>query len=61
MVSHRCMIDYLPIPVLALAAETVAHEWNLSPAEVLWKAGIVFFFVVLNGFFVAVEFAIVKV
>lgn len=61
MVSHRCMIDHLPIPVLALAAETVAHEWNLSLAEVFWKAGIVFFFVVLNGFFVAVEFAIVKV
>lgn len=43
------------------AAEGVAHEWDLSAAEVAWQAFVVMFFVILNGFFVAAEFAIVKV
>ena len=56
------MNTLLCIPLIAMAASKgVAREWDLSAAEVLWKAGIVMLFVVLNGFFVAVEFAIVKV
>jgi CBS domain containing-hemolysin-like protein len=43
------------------AARPVEHEWNLSAGEVIWSAGLVLFFVLLNAFFVAAEFAIVKV
>jgi CBS domain containing-hemolysin-like protein len=50
------------ISLLALAdAGGVSREWNLSAGEVFWNAGVVMFFVVLNGFFVAAEFALVKV
>ncbi len=37
------------------------HEWNLSAGELFWSATAVLFFVLLNAFFVAAEFAIVKV
>ena len=37
------------------------HEWNLTGGEVVWSAVLVMFFVLLNAFFVAAEFAIVKV
>lgn len=48
--------------LLAFAAEnSVAHEWSVTVGEAAWNATVVLFFVVLNGFFVAVEFALVKV
>lgn len=39
---------------------TVAQEWD-SPGVLLGKLAVILFLVVLNGFFVAAEFAIVKV
>jgi CBS domain containing-hemolysin-like protein len=55
-------MNTLPFPtILAMSAETVAHEWDMTGGEMLWNAGVVLFFVLLNGFFVAAEFAIVKV
>ena len=50
------------IPFLSLAADSpLAREWDLTAGEVVWQATVVMFFVLLNGFFVAAEFAIVKV
>lgn len=43
-----------------LALEPLAHEWD-APGVVLLKIGVVFVLVFLNGFFVASEFALVKV
>jgi CBS domain containing-hemolysin-like protein len=52
----------LSISALALAAEAPpAREWDLSAGQVAFQAAVVLFFVLLNGFFVAAEFAIVKV
>jgi len=52
-------------PFLQLLAmgdsHVVQHEWTLSGAEIAWSAALVLFFVLLNAFFVAAEFAIVKV
>lgn len=50
-------------PVLAMGggSHEVLHEWNLTPTELAWSAALVLFFVLLNAFFVAAEFAIVKV
>ena len=45
---------------VASAAETVAHNWD-SPELLLGKLTIIAALVVLNGFFVAAEFALVKV
>jgi CBS domain containing-hemolysin-like protein len=39
----------------------LVREWNYSGGELLWQASIILFFVLLNGFFVASEFALVKV
>ena len=36
-------------------------EWNLTSGELFWRSIAVLFFVLLNAFFVAAEFAIVKV
>lgn len=36
-------------------------EWHFSPEELAWRTFAVLFFVLLNAFFVAAEFAIVKV
>ena len=53
------------IPILALqsliASDTVAREWMLTPSEIFWNAGVVFFFILLNAFFVAAEYSLVKV
>lgn len=47
---------------LASATEAaVAHEWTTSAGGVVWQILVIMFFVLLNGFFVASEFAIVKV
>lgn len=49
-------------PLLAMGgSHEVLHEWNLTPGELAWSAALVLFFVLLNAFFVAAEFAIVKV
>ena len=47
------------IPLLAV--ETIPHDWDLDAGQMLWSSGIIAFFVLLNAFFVAVEFALVKV
>ncbi len=47
---------------LASAADAaVVSEWTLTGAGFVWQIFLIFFFVLLNGFFVASEFAIVKV
>ncbi len=53
----------LTIPILAAVGGhgEVIREWTASPGEVAWKMAVIMFFVLLNGFFVAAEFAIVKV
>ncbi|MEQ1859338.1 MAG: hemolysin family protein [Chthoniobacteraceae bacterium] len=49
------------IAILASGAqEALAHEWE-SGGTIVWQIAIVIFLVLLNGFFVASEFAIVKV
>ncbi len=55
-----------PTSILSLLAmgggtREVLHEWNLTAGEIGWSAALVLFFVLLNAFFVAAEFAIVKV
>jgi CBS domain containing-hemolysin-like protein len=54
---------FLASELLAMgtASHEVQHEWTLTGAEVAWSAALVLFFVLLNAFFVAAEFAIVKV
>lgn len=48
--------------VLANASEAgVSHEWTVSGSQLLFEAFVILFFVLLNGFFVATEFALVKV
>lgn len=52
----------MAFPVLALAGHgELIKEWDLSGAELTWRSIAVLFFVFLNAFFVAAEFAIVKV
>ena len=49
-------------PLLAFAVDSgVSREWSFTPASLLWQSAVVMFFVLLNAFFVAAEFAIVKV
>jgi CBS domain containing-hemolysin-like protein len=43
------------------AGEAPRHDWDTSASELFWGGFAVFFFVLLNAFFVAAEFAIVKV
>lgn len=47
--------------ILANAEAGVSHEWTLTGGELLFEAFVILFFVLLNGFFVATEFALVKV
>ena len=39
----------------------VQYTWNLGSSELIWSILAILFFVLLNAFFVAAEFAIVKV
>lgn len=39
----------------------LVREWHYTGGELFWQAAIILFFVLLNGFFVASEFALVKV
>jgi hypothetical protein len=49
-------------PLLADASHTVVKSWDhVHGQDVAWQIGLIVFFVLLNGFFVAAEFAIVKV
>lgn len=52
---------FLPSLLAMGGSHEVLHEWNLTPGELAWSAALVLFFVLLNAFFVAAEFAIVKV
>lgn len=47
--------------LLASATAELVHEWSFTPNEFFWQAVIVLLIVLLNAFFVAAEFAIVKV
>ncbi len=47
--------------LLANASAELAHEWNFTATDLFWQACIVLGIVLLNAFFVAAEFAIVKV
>ena len=49
-----------PPSLLAMAAGPLSGEWQ-SPGTIVWQLAVVIFLVLLNGFFVASEFAIVKV
>jgi hypothetical protein len=56
------LLSSLTLPFLALAGhEELIRDWNMSGAELTWRSLAVLFFVFLNAFFVAAEFAIVKV
>lgn len=55
------MTALLPFPLALGGSHAIEHEWNLSGTEIAWSAFLVLFFVLLNAFFVAAEFAIVKV
>ena len=57
------MIDLLVIQNLLIASMETAlvREWHFTATEVFWRFALVMFLVLLNGFFVAAEFAIVKV
>ncbi|MCB1277580.1 hemolysin family protein [Prosthecobacter sp.] len=46
---------------LANASAELVHEWSFTAGELFWQAVIVLAIVLLNAFFVAAEFAIVKV
>ncbi len=46
---------------IANASAELVREWIFTPGELTWQFIVVMFFVLLNGFFVAAEFAIVKV
>ncbi len=47
--------------LLANASAELAHEWNFTATDLFWQSCIVLGIVLLNAFFVAAEFAIVKV
>ncbi|MDZ4404993.1 hemolysin family protein [Prosthecobacter sp.] len=48
-------------PLLANLSAELVHEWAFTSSELFWQAFIVLAIVLLNAFFVAAEFAIVKV
>jgi hypothetical protein len=48
-------------PLLANASAELVREWSFTASEVFWQSVIVLVIVLLNAFFVAAEFAIVKV
>lgn len=56
------LIDSIPFALLAISGHgEVVREWNFTGSELAWRSLAVLFFVLLNAFFVAAEFAIVKV
>ncbi|HSI64177.1 MAG TPA: hemolysin family protein [Candidatus Saccharimonadia bacterium] len=55
------MTDFSDLTQTPLLAAELVRVWEFTTWDVLWRLGMVMFFVLLNGFFVAAEFAIVKV
>lgn len=53
--------SWLPSLIASAPAGELVREWHFTSGELLWQAAIILFFVLLNGFFVASEFALVKV
>ncbi len=58
--SIRTMNSSLPFPAFATLAAGFAEDWD-SPALILGKLAAITALVLLNGFFVAAEFALVKI
>jgi CBS domain containing-hemolysin-like protein len=56
-------MSFSSLPLCSAAMEGVGGltEWHFTASELFWQSLIVLFIVVLNAFFVAAEFAIVKV
>jgi len=50
----------LPVWLASAGTEALAHQWE-SGGTIFWQIAVLLFLVLLNGFFVASEFAIVKV
>lgn len=50
-----------PAFLAAAGGHAIQHTWDLSASELIWSVAAVMSFVLLNAFFVAAEFAIVKV
>lgn len=50
----------LPVWLASAGTEALAHQWE-SGGTIFWQIAVLIFLVLLNGFFVASEFAIVKV
>lgn len=48
-------------PLLASTSAELVHEWQFTASDLFWQSVIVMGIVLLNAFFVAAEFAIVKV
>ncbi|MCE9518285.1 MAG: hemolysin family protein [Verrucomicrobia bacterium] len=46
---------------MTFASVEVTRVWDLTATDTLWHAGVVLFFILLNAFFVAAEYSIVKV
>ena len=58
MTAHLTLLQ----PILAFGGDAeIIREWNFTASELAWQTVVVLFFVLLNAFFVATEFAIVKV
>ncbi|MCF6311310.1 MAG: hemolysin family protein [Verrucomicrobiales bacterium] len=51
----------LPSLLAMAGSEQMAHEWTLGWGDMSLRLLLVLFFILLNGFFVAAEFALVKV
>ncbi|MDB6137402.1 MAG: corC 2 [Verrucomicrobiaceae bacterium] len=54
-------LQFFPFFLAAAAEQELQREWHFSMGDLLLQALTILFFVLLNGFFVASEFAIVKV
>ena len=53
-------MNFLLSGSILASSSSVATEWP-SPGTILFQVGLILFFVLLNGFFVAAEFALVRV
>jgi CBS domain containing-hemolysin-like protein len=52
----------LHLPFFGASNQHVFRDWEgITGFDIVWQVGLIVFFVLLNGFFVAAEFAIVKV
>lgn len=54
--------SFFHIPFFGAASHQIFRDWEgVTGTDVAWQVALIVFFVLLNGFFVAAEFAIVKV